>query len=56
MIAYIKETLGEYKAHWLKSGYAEENINKKFIDFAIKKKRSKILKNEDKKKRKESKA
>ena len=48
----LKETLVEYKAYLLKSGYPEKNINKKFIDFAIKKKRSKILKNEDKKKRK----
>ena len=50
----FKETLVEYKASLLKSGYPEENINKKFIDFAIKKKRSKILKNEDRKKRKRS--
>ena len=35
----FKETLVEYKAYLLKSGYPEENINKKFIEFAIKKKR-----------------
>ena len=35
----FKETLVEYKAYLLKSGYPEENINKKSIDFAIKKKR-----------------
>ena len=35
----FKETLVEYKAFLLKSGYPEENSNKKFIDFAIKKKR-----------------
>ena len=50
----FKETLGECKAYLLKSGYPEENNNKKFIDFAMKKKRSKILKNEDKNKRKRS--
>ena len=33
----FKETLVEYKAYLLKSGNPEENINKKFIDFAIKK-------------------
>ena len=29
----FKETLVEYKTYLLKSGYSEENINKKFIDL-----------------------
>ena len=50
----FKKTSVEYKACLLKLRYPEENINKKFIDFAIKKKRSKVLMNKDEKKRNQS--
>ena len=43
----------QYKAYLLKSGFNEEDINRKFIDFTIKKKRKKVLQNDcnkDKKK------
>ena len=46
----FKETLVEYKAYLLKSGYNEQNINEKFINLAVKKKRSHILKDNGKKK------
>ena len=46
----FKETLVEYKAYILKSGYNEQNINEKFINLAMKKKRSHILKDNRKKK------
>ena len=34
----FKETLVEYKAYLLKSGYNEQNVNEKFINLAVKKK------------------
>ena len=46
----FKETLVEYKAYLLKSGYNEQNINEKFINLAVKKKRSHILKDNEQKK------
>ena len=46
----FKETLVEYKAYLLKSGYDEQNINEKFINLAMKRKRSCILKDNGKKK------
>ena len=49
----FKDTLVQYKAYLLKSGYKEEDIDRKFINFAIKKKRKKVLQNDcnkDKKK------
>ena len=40
----FKETLVEYKAYLLKSGYNEQNINEKFINLAMKKKDHAYLK------------
>ena len=34
-------SLSVYKAYLLKSGYKEENIDRKFIDFIIEKKKEK---------------
>ena len=39
----FKETLIEYKAYLIKSGYKEVHINRRFIPFVVKKKRSKFL-------------
>ena len=39
----FKETLIEYKAYLMKSGYKEVHIDRKFIPFAVKKKRNKLL-------------
>ena len=39
----FKETLIEYKAYLMKSGYKEVHIDQKFIPFAVKKKRNKLL-------------
>ena len=47
--AYILQ-ITEYKAYLLKSGYNEQNINEKFINLAVKKKRSHILKDNGEKK------
>ena len=46
----FKETLVEYKAYLLKSGNNEQNINEKFINLAVKKKISHILKDNGEKK------
>ena len=46
----FKDTLIHYKAYLMKSGYKEADINKKFINFAIKKKRKSILKKTNKNK------
>ena len=40
----FKGTLIHYKAYLIKSGYKEADINKTFINFAIKRKRKSILK------------
>ena len=45
----FKETLVEYKAYLLKSGYNEQNVNEKFINLAVTKKRSRIHKDNGKK-------
>lgn len=50
----FKDTLIEYKAYLVKSGYNEEHVNKTFINYAIKKKRKHVLKPECKNKRKKS--
>ena len=39
----FKETLIEYKAYLMKSGYKEVHIDRKFFPFAVKKKRNKLL-------------
>ena len=44
----FKETLVEYKAYLLKSGYNEQNINEKFINLTMKRKRSRIFKDNEK--------
>ena len=48
----FKEALIEYKAYLIKSGYDEENVDKKLINFAVGYKRKGILENKIKKKRK----
>ena len=44
----FKDTLIHYKAYLMKSGYKEADINKKNINFVIKKKRKSISKNMNK--------
>ena len=39
----FKDTLIEYKAYLMKSGYEEEHIDKIFVPFAVRKKRSDLL-------------
>ena len=46
----LKDTLIHYKAYLMKSGYKEADINKKFINFTIKKERKSILKKKNKNK------
>ena len=46
----FKDSLVTYKAYLLKSGYPEENIDKKFIEFALSNKRKNILQNKRKQK------
>ena len=46
----FKDSLIHYNAYLMKSGYKEADINKKFINFAIKKKRKGILKKKNKNK------
>ena len=46
----FKDSLVRYKAYLLKSGYPEENIDKKFIKFALSNKRKNILQNKRKEK------
>ena len=47
----FKDALLQYKAYLLISGYSEENIDKKFINFVIHDKKKNILKNNNKKKK-----
>ena len=48
----FKEALIEYKAYLIKSGYDEENVDEKLINFEVRYKRKDILENNIKKKRK----
>ena len=48
----FKEALIEYKAYLIKSGYDENNVDKKLINFTVRYKRKNILENKIKKKRK----
>ena len=48
----FKEALIEFKVNLIKSGYDEENMDKKIINFAMRYKRKDVLENKIKKKRK----